>query len=218
MKLLILFFISSIANAAVINPMRLPVWSDLDKYQNASLKVIPLQNNNYIAVAGLNYGGKNGVGLDAMACRKISGYLCGGARLFLGSLSSAGIVRTPTGTEVANADLPKTSEYETILLTPENWFAFIPEIGLSVHSQIIPLVDDLWSESAWFGVGRAFIGGRTGWAFSFEPGMNKRLSAESKFGWTARVKYSFGWLSANNEVGTIPYDWFNLTAGIFYLW
>ncbi len=221
MKFLALFLISwnatlLTAAAAITNPLKLPAWSDLEKYQSKTIRSIPLIDKNYIAFGGLNYGFKNGIGFDGMACRKISRYLCAGARVFIGSLNSEAIVRGPTILEMDPPD-PSVATAE-VIGTPQSWFAFVPEAGLTVHTQIIPLGEQ-WSESAWFGFGKAFIGGRSGWAVSFEPGLNKKLAADSPFGWTLRAKYTFGWLQPKNDViGTIPFDWLNLTAGVFYVW
>lgn len=217
--LLFSFSASSSSWAANMNPMKVPVWSDLEKYQSKTTSLVPFLKQNYIVTAGFNYGFKNGLGFDGSFCKKLSRYLCGGGRLFLGTLNSQAIVRSPTGAELLVPAVPTTTEYQNILVTPESWFAFVPEIGLTVNSQIIPLMEDLWSESAWFGFGRAYIGGRSGWAISFEPGINKRIAADSGFGWTLRAKYTFGWLYTKNEgIGTIPFDWFNLTAGLLYVW
>jgi hypothetical protein len=215
MKLLSLMLLfCALPVSAAVNPLKAPVWSDLEKYQSKTTQTVPFLEENYIAFGGLNYGFKNGLGFDGMACRKLSRYLCAGARVFLGSLNSAALVRAPTLLE----DVPVTSEFETLLVTQENWFAFVPEVGLSVHTQIIPLAENLWSESAWFGIGKAYMGGLSGWVLSFEPGINKKFSASIDFGWSVRAKYTFGWLYSDGGVGTIPVDWFNLTAGIFYVW
>lgn len=204
------------AFATNINPLKAPVWSDSDRYQSRISQTIPFRDKKYIAFAGLNYGFKNGIGLDGGACKKLSRYLCAGARLFLGVLNSHSLVRGPTILEVSAS----SSEVHDIVASANaNWFAIIPEIGFTVNTQIIPLSDDLWSESAWFGFGKAFIGGFGGWAVSFEPGISKKFAADSEFGWTARLKYSFGWLSPDNKTaGTIPYDWANITGGVFYAW
>ena len=211
----LIFGLLMVSPAHAVNPLSLPAWSDLDKYQSKTVQMIPLREQNYIASAGINYGGKNGFGLDGTFCKKLSRYLCGGGRVFLGLLNSQGLVRTPTLTEAVSP----TDPLYTILNAPNTtWFAFIPEIGLSVHSRLIPL-DSLWSESAWFGFGKAFIGGMSGWAISFEPGINKKFAANSALGWTFRAKYSFGWLNPGANIpGIIPYDMFNITAGVFYVW
>jgi len=206
----------STTSAHAINPLSLPVWSDLDKYQSKSVQVVPYREQNYILSGGLNYGGKNGYGLDGTFCKKLSRYLCGGGRVFVGLLNSLGLVRTPTQTEAVTD--PNNPIYPILAAPNATWFAFIPEVGLSVNSRILPL-DALWSESAWFGFGKAFISGMGGWILSFEPGINKRFAANSALGWTFRAKYSFGWLNpAAGQTGVIPYDMFNITAGVFYVW
>lgn len=209
----VLFSINAIA--ANNNPLKAPVWSDLEKYQSNYIKTIPFIHHEYVAFAGLNYGFKNGIGIDATISKRLNRYMFGGVRVFLGSLNNQALVRPPTATETT---LPSTSDYTDILNHQENWFAFVPEIGLSVETQILPLRDENWSESAWFGIGKAFIGGRSGYAVSFESGVNKKLT-NSDFGWSIKGKYTFGWLNALNDgIGTVPFDWFNLTAGIFYSW
>ena len=213
--LVLLLLLSVNSFAAITNPLKVPVWSDLEKYQSKAIQSVPFLNHEYIAFAGLNYGFKNGVGFDGMACKKLSRYLCGGARIFVGSLNSSAIVRSPTPLE----SVVVSSDFNSVLTHSENWFAIVPEIGLSVHTQIIPLAEGLWSESAWIGFGKAFIGGRSGWAISFEPGIHKKFIASGNFGWSLKSKYTFGWLNPkDNSPGTIPYDWINLTADIFYVW
>lgn len=212
--LLTLLLLPSFCLAAT-NPVKLPAWSDMEKYESKAVKAVPFRDDNYVAFAGLNIGFKNGFGVDATVTKKLSRYLHGGLSLFLGSLKSDSIVRAPTPLETT----PISGEYGTILTTPETWFAVVPQLGFSVHTQIVSLIDELWHESAWFGMGKAYIGGRSGWAFSFEPGMNKRFTADGKFGLTLRAKYTFGWLyNSDDSPGTIPFDWFNLTGGIFYVW
>ena len=197
------------------NPLKLPTWSDLDKYQSKAVQNISFRTNNYITFLGLDYGFKNGLGVNGTFCKKLSRYLCGGGSVFLGSLNSASIIRSPTSTETSS----NTTELNSILNHPSHFFTFIPEIGLTVTTQIIPLAEGLWSESAWFGFGKAFIGGRSGWAISFEPGVNKKFIANGNFGWSVRAKYSFGWLNPKETLGgTIPFDSFNLMAGMIYTW
>jgi hypothetical protein len=213
--LMIFILLSTNSFAANNNPIKAPVWSDLEKYQSNYIKTIPFINQEYVAFAGLNYGFKNGVGIDAMISKRLNRYMFGGVRFFLGSLNSQALVRPPVAAETT---APSTSDMTDILSNPENWFAFVPEIGFSVETQILPIRDENWSESAWFGIGKAFIGGRSGYAISFESGINKKLT-NSDFGWSIKGKYTFGWLYALNEgVGTVPYDWLNLTAGVFYSW
>lgn len=215
----ILFLLCTILNptshAASINPLKAPVWSDDAKYSSQNVNSLPLLDENYYSFAGIQYGFKSGYGVDALISRKISRYLFLSGRLFLGSLKSSSLVRSPLFGETP----PNSAEYSEILNGSENWFSLVPEIGLTVHSHFISYEMDLWSESAWFGFGKAFIGGRSGWAISFEPGLNKRFSASSRWGWSIRGKYTFGWLfPKRDELGTIPYDWLNLTAGISYQW
>ena len=213
LHILLLFF--SLSAQAAVNPLTLKQWSNEEKYVSASAKTIPLLNQSYFAFTGLNIGFKNGTGVDVLACKKINRYLCGGARLFVGSLNSQALVRAPLATDVT---LPKTTEYYSLLAAPQTWFSLVPELGFAVTTQIIPLNDGRWSESAWFGMGRAMLGGHSGWSFSFEEGINHRFENARSFGWTARAKYTFGWLYSKDQIGTIPFDWFNLTAGIFYVW
>jgi len=215
----IIFFLNlffSISTFAAVNPLTLKQWSNEEKYLSPSLKTIPFLGDNYFAYAGFNLGLKNGSGLDLMLCKRLNRYLCGGARLFVGKLNSESLIRAPLATDLSP---PKAPEYYSLLATPESWASLIPELGFAVNSQIIPLNDGRWSESAWFGLGKAILGSRSGWTFSLEEGINHTFEPSGNLGWTLRVKYSFGWLNPKvASAGTIPFDWFNLAAGIFYVW
>ena len=221
-KLTFIAVFFSLSSNAAVNPLTLKQWSNEEKYVSKTVKTIPFLGRDYFIFAGLNIGFKNGAGVDMQACKKLNRYLCGGARLFVGSLNAQALVRTPTAAETTAGTVPKTSEYDQILSTPESWFSFIPELGFSVNTQIIPLDEGYWSESSWFGIGKAMIGGRQGWSFSFEQGINRTFESVGKLGWSIRAKYTFGWLYPKDAVvsptGSIPFDLFNLTAGIFYVW
>ena len=208
-------------NSHAVNPLNLPRWSEDTAYQSHTEQTVAFREQEYISYGGVAYGLGSGFGLDAGVCKKLSRYLCGGGRMYLGILKSHGIVRNPTNAEALTLNPLNANERNDIMSAPSvSWFALIPEIGFTVHTQIIPLADDRFSESAWFGFGKAFIGGHTGWAISFEPGINRKFDSNKGLGWTFRAKYTFGWLQPLDTLTsqTFPYDWLNLTAGIFYVW
>jgi hypothetical protein len=216
--LMLVFFYSfqSIAEPAKPASIKIPTWSDTEKYLSKSGLQYPMRNKRVQIYLGADLGPKNGFGMDLQACFKLNRYLCAGARGFFGKLNSSGLVRQPTDLETA----PNSTDYQDLLNSPESWTAFIPEVGLGVNTQIIPIAESLWSESAWFGVGKPFFGkGRSGWTFSAEGGVNHRFAQKSPWGFSVRGKYTFGWISSSNgQSDGVPIDWANLSVGIIYVW
>lgn len=211
-----LFSILSSAEPIKVQTIKIPIWSDTDKYLSRSGLQYPMRNKKIQLYAGANFGFKNGYGVDIQSCFKLNRYLCAGARTFFGRLNSSSLVRGPTLAETA----PASTDYQDLLNSPETWTAFIPEIGFGVNTQIISLAEGNWSETAWFGVGKPFFGkGRSGWSFSVEGGVNHRFAQKSPWGFSVRGKYTFGWItSSNGQSDGVPLDWANLSAGIIYVW
>ena len=192
----------------------LPRWTDLDKYLSKA-EHTPFRNKEYLLYTGAHLGFKNGLGTDLNFCVNIRDFLCLGVNTFIGSLNSSHLVRPPIGSETT----PNTTEYEDVLKNPESWFSFVSQFGITVNSPIISILDQRWSESAWFGFGKAFIGGRSGWAISVEPGINRTFSYNGNWGWSIKARYTYGWLNPKTDAfGSIPFDWYNLSTGLYYVW
>jgi hypothetical protein len=202
--------------------LSLPAQTEQLKYRSPHEKNI-LRNRHSIIYLGAHLGLKNGFGTDFNYCKAIQTFFCAGLTGFAGSLNSNQLVRPLIQTTVPGAATPETppatTEYQDILDTPETWSAFVPQLQFTAFGPLIFTDDDRWSDSASVAVGPAFIGGRTGWAVSFEPGIHRQFNTLGNWGISVKGKYTFGWLNPkNNGYGTIPFEWFNFSTGIYYLW
>jgi hypothetical protein len=212
----------SVAAFAVETPFP-PAWMDQAKYKHKSESTM-FHDRHSIFYLGAHIGFKNGFGTDFSYCKKIRDFFCVGINVFSGTLQSAHLVRNPIGnigsaTFPTTEDQPNTSEYTQLLANPESWTAIVPQIGFAANSPILALLDPRWSDSAWIGVGRAYLGGFSGWAVSFEPSINRTFALNGNWGMSLKARYTFGWLSPKNDtVGTIPFDWYNISTGIYYIW
>jgi hypothetical protein len=195
---------------------KLPAWSDLPKYQSKAGNAPPMRNRRIHTFLGANIGLKNGYGVDFQAGVKLSRYLFTGARIFAGRLNSNALVRNAHN---PTESVPDSTEFQSLLNSPEQWNTFIPEIGLGTNTQILSLIDSNWSEVAWFGVGKPIFGSRTGWTVSIEGGINHLFKKNGNLGLSFRGRYTYGWISAGStKNGNIPVDWSNFSLGVIYLW
>jgi len=208
-------------NAVAQEIKTLPALTEQVKYKNR-WEDTPFHNRESMFYAGAHIGLKNGFGTDLNYCFFIREFLCAGVNTFIGSLKSSHLVRTPLVTD--NSDPfpespPNTDEYTDLIENPETWSAIVPQLGLTVNGPLLSLIDPRWSESTWFGIGKAFLGGFSGWAISIEPSLNRTFSYQGNWGMSIKARYTYGWLNPKNDTfGSIPFDWYNISAGIYYLW
>jgi hypothetical protein len=202
--------------------LNLPQRTDHLKYKTI-FENSPLRQRNAMVYLGAHLGLKNGSGTDLNYCKALRDFFCVGINGFIGTLSSKNLVRPVIENTIPGSGTtetpPATTEYDDILDSPESWTAFVPQVQFSAFGPLIFTNDDRWSDSATIAIGPAYIGGRSGWAVSFEPAIHRQFKTMGNWGFSLKTKYTFGWLNPkNNGYGTIPFDWFNLSAGVHYLW
>jgi hypothetical protein len=229
--LLAAFLLTSTASAnessskkSTVSALDLPVWTEQARYKSPFEKN-PFRNRDAMFYTGLHLGLRYGTGTDLNYCHFLREFFCVGVNAFIGKLNSALLVRAPMPSTSPGSDPPVPEvepinpEYREILDTPESWTAFVPQLIMTVNSPILAIRDDRWSDSATVAFGPAFIGGRTGWAASIEPALNRTFRSNGNWGFSLKGKYTFGWLNPKGDThGTIPFDWYNLSAGIYYVW
>lgn len=208
--------------AATPIAMTLPSNTDHPRYKTLFEKTI-LRQRDAMVYLGAHLGLKNGFGSDLNYCKALKDYFCVGINGFIGTLNSENLVRPLIENSTPGSGIPETgpatSEYQDILDSPETWTAFVPQLQFTAFGPLIFTEDDRWSDSASLAIGPAFIGGRSGWAVSFEPAIHRQFNTLGNWGFSLKGKYTFGWLNPkNNGYGTIPFDWFNISTGIYYLW
>lgn len=205
-----------------LSALDLPAWTEQARYKSPFEKT-PFRNREAMFYLGAHLGLKNGSGTDLGYCHFLREFFCVGATVFVGNLNSAHLVRPPIASTSPGTGIPEdepiSSEYQEILDTPESWTSIVPQLMMSVNSPILAIRDERWSDSATVAFGPVFIGGRSGWAASIEPALNRTFRTNGNWGLSLKGKYTFGWLNPKGDgYGTIPFDWYNLSAGIYFIW